>query len=116
LPIVTEAIAAATPRREPETSPDQNHVERGARPPLVETRAAIPSSAPPRLEVTTWNRSEIRGREGAAAAAEPPIHVTIGRIEVTSLTQAALAKRPGAPRKPALSLDDYLARRQGRQP
>jgi hypothetical protein len=49
------------------------------------------------------------------AVEPPPVQVTIGRIEVTALTQAAPAKRPAAPRKPAMSLDDYLARRQGRQ-
>jgi hypothetical protein len=48
-------------------------------------------------------------------AAEPPIHVTIGRIEVTAMTQAAPAKRLTAPGKPAMSLDDYLARRQRRE-
>jgi hypothetical protein len=49
------------------------------------------------------------------AVEPPPVQVTIGRIEVTALTQAAPANRPAAPRKLAMSLDDYLARRQGRQ-
>jgi len=46
---------------------------------------------------------------------EPPVQVTIGRIEVTALTQVAPPKRAAAPRKPAMSLDDYLARRQRRE-
>jgi hypothetical protein len=81
-------------------------------PPLVKTAAVEPQAAPPRLET-----KPVHG--GAIAAdrtddAEAPIQVTIGRIEVTALTQAAPAKRGAVLRKPALSLDEYLARRQRR--
>jgi hypothetical protein len=61
------------------------------------------------------NRGDLSAREGGASDPEPPIHVTIGRIEVTALTPAAPAKRTVAPRKPAMSLDDYLVRRQRRE-
>jgi len=54
---------------------------------------------------------ENRRREQAQR--EAPVHVTIGRIEVTAMTAAAPAKRAPA-RKQTMSLDDYLARRQGR--
>lgn len=72
-------------------------------------------TAPPRLESQRSNRGGIVEPERSAAAAEPPIEVTIGRIEVTAVQQSAPAKRAPAPRKPAMSLDDYLARRQRRQ-
>jgi hypothetical protein len=44
---------------------------------------------------------------------EAQVHVTIGRIEVSAA--AAPAKRAPAPRKQTMSLDDYLARRQGKE-
>ena len=49
-------------------------------------------------------------------AGEAPVHVTIGRIEVTAVTQPVPPKRSTEARKPSMSLDDYLARRQRRQP
>ena len=50
----------------------------------------------------------------ADSAAEAPVHVTIGRIEVTAVTEAAPPKRTLSGRKPRLTLDQYLAGRQGR--
>ncbi len=47
-----------------------------------------------------------------APTVEPPVQVSIGRIEVTAVTAAPVQRRAVAPRKPAMSLDDYLARRQ----
>jgi hypothetical protein len=70
-----------------------------------------------RLNVTApvaLESGEDRLREQAQQAREGPVHVTIGRIEVTALTAAAPAKRAPAERKQTMSLDDYLARRQGR--
>lgn len=85
-------------------------------PPRLITVDGGPSiTAPPRLESQRSNRDGIVEPERSAAAAEPPIEVTIGRIEVTAVQQSAPAKRAPAPRKPAMSLDDYLARRQRRQ-
>ena len=51
-----------------------------------------------------------------AHSAEPPIQVTIGRIEVTALTSPAAQKRAPAQRKTAVSLRDHLSRRRGRKP
>lgn len=111
LPMASAAIAADRQRRESAKPPPQNHGEQGAAmPPLVPQQTTIVVSAPPRVELKSSP-----GRESAARGevdAEAPIQVTIGRIEVTALTQTASAKRAAAPRKPALSLDDYLARRQ----
>jgi hypothetical protein len=49
-------------------------------------------------------------------SAEPEVHVSIGRIEVTAVTAAPAQRRAAIPRKPTMSLDAYLARRQRREP
>ena len=71
----------------------------------------IQLTAPPSLS-TRHDRVDERARPPVADA---PVQVTIGRIEVTALVQAAPSKRAAPPRKPTLSLDDYLARRHGRE-
>lgn len=88
----------------------------GIEPPprLVETRQETPrpaAAAPPSLlsGMVTRRRAEPQH----AASTESPVEVTIGRIEVTALSAAADQKRKPASRRPAMSLDDYLARRQG---
>ena len=83
---------------------------------LVQSAKANPArpdvtlTAPPSIS----SRNE-RAQQPAKSSAEPPIQVTIGRIEVTAITQAAVLKRAAPARKPAPSLDDYLARRHGRE-
>ena len=91
--------------------------ERAITPPprLVESQQATPMPArvtPPSL----LSRGQ-QGRPGDAAgltSPEPPVHVTIGRIEVTALPPSSPTGRKSAPRPPSMSLADYLARRQGR--
>lgn len=96
---------------------------------------AISSTTPPATEPAAWPQVEpllaptIRVR-WPASAAQPPlarrpspsgpadttteVHVSIGRIEVTAIHEpAAPAQRPVARRKAPVSLDEYLARRQG---
>jgi hypothetical protein len=55
-----------------------------------------------------------RGRTGSGMVEETTeVHVNIGRIEVTAIHEPA-PSQPAAPRRnPPMSLDDYLARRQG---
>ncbi len=56
-------------------------------------------------------------RERAALdSPEPPIQVTIGRIEVTAVSSPAAPKRKAGPRQPSMSLEEYLARRHGGRP
>ena len=88
-------------------------------PRLVEQKTPGPPVAPKRLDKapdTVMASQPMRDREQnqPKAMSEPPVQVTIGRIEVTAVTQAPPAKRVAAPRKPAMSLDDYLTRRQGK--
>lgn len=55
---------------------------------------------------------EARQRAGAVEETTE-VHVTIGRIEVTAVQEAA-AQKPASRRRPApMSLDEYIARRQG---
>jgi hypothetical protein len=57
-----------------------------------------------------------RGRPAAAepSSRRPTIRVTIGRVEVRAVLQGTPPPQPAAARRgPALSLDDYLARRNG---
>ncbi len=58
----------------------------------------------------------------APAQAEPAprqpdeVHIHIGRIEVTAIQETAPARREARKGPPPLSLDDYLARRNGERP
>jgi hypothetical protein len=79
---------------------------------LVTTQAMKAAAVPPRLEPQVSNSREVEARARESAAPEPPVQVTIGRIEVTAVTAAPTQRRAATPRKPAMSLDDYLARRQ----
>jgi hypothetical protein len=72
--------------------------------------------APPRFERAMPTRDEVPAVYRGHSAAEPPVHVTIGYIEVTAVTTTPTQRRAAIPRKPAMSLDDYLARRQRREP
>lgn len=91
--------------------------ERAVTPPprLVEAQQATPMSArvtPPSL-LSTGQHGQ-RGDAAQATSSEPPVHVTIGRIEVTALPAPSSPGRKSAARPPSMSLADYLARRQGR--
>ena len=88
LPLAPQAAAPLTGRESPGK---QNRSERTAPAPLVEIRPPKPTNAPPRLDAKMSNRVELSAREGAASDPEPPVHVTIGRIEVTALTRRASA-------------------------
>jgi hypothetical protein len=74
-----------------------------------------PSEHPiaPRSLVTP-RQAAVYLRQDTPDAAEPPVHVTIGRIEVTAVSAAPAPKRT-PPRSPSMSLDEYLARRQRRE-
>jgi hypothetical protein len=101
---------------------------------LATTSPGSSTEAPP-----AWNQLQpllspvIRVRQPATAHAQPleprrpghggrveettEVHVSIGRIELTAIHEpAAPAQRPAARRKAPVSLDEYLARRQGGRP
>lgn len=89
-------------------------VARMVPPPLVNTRHdAVQSSAaaPPSL-VSTRGIGR-RTERNQTAATEAPVEVTIGRIELTAVSTAPDTKRKPGARRPAMSLEEYLTRRQG---
>lgn len=51
-----------------------------------------------------------------AASDSTEVHVTIGRIEITAVHEASPAKRSSPAKAKPMSLDEYLARRDGRRP
>ncbi len=57
-------------------------------------------------------------RDWAARSAGEPteVHVRIGRIEITAVQDAPPPKRQAAKANKPMTLDEYLARRQGRRP
>lgn len=69
-----------------------------------------PLSAPPSLLARPSSQPvAVQGSD----AAEPEVHVTIGRIEVTAVHAPPSPKRAPAPGKKPMSLDEYLAKRSG---
>ena len=92
--------------------------EQAMLPRLVQERVSDRSTAPHRVNCLTAPAQLTHGagsaQERAGDNTETPVHVTIGRIEVTAVTAPQAQPRPSSPRKPPMSLNDYLARRQGR--
>ena len=102
-------------RGEPVSVPRTARIE--APPPAADTRRHIARSsvtAPPSLASgATVGR---RQAQISKTSIEPPVEVTIGRIEVTALSAAPDRKRKPEARRPAMSLEEYLTRRQGGRP
>ncbi len=133
MPAAPRADALTTPAQAlpQQTGPSGQHIEDrvasvpvhpAARmaplPRLVETRHQTPRSsaaAPPSLlsGIVTGRRTEPTPH---AVSTEPPVEVTIGRIEVTAVSTAPDTKRKPGTRRPAMSLEEYLTRRQGGRP
>ena len=61
-------------------------------------------------------RAQIRRQLAAERTAPSEVHVTIGRIEVTTAPVAPTPKRKVSERAPAASLEQYLASRVQRNP
>jgi hypothetical protein len=135
------ATHAKTPMPTPGTPDTAGETRRGrranpaTRTPVTPRPDATASTTPSTTEPPAWTQVEpllapaIRVR-WPASTAQPPqtqrpghgsrveetteVHVSIGRIELTAIHEpAAPAQRPAARRKAPVSLDEYLARRQG---
>lgn len=101
----------------PVDSPSVLPATRTAPPPLVQAHPATGASstvAPPSLRSRPV--SGRRTEQNHPATIEPAVEVTIGRIEVTAVSTASDAKRKSGARRPAMSLEEYLTRRQGGRP
>jgi hypothetical protein len=82
----------------------------GALPPTHETApAVIVFGAPDPLAA-----GDDRPQSQSAGATQPPVTISIGQIEVRAAPAAAQPQTAPAFR-PRVSLDDFLARRQGRR-
>jgi hypothetical protein len=81
----------------------------------VETRHSVETTTLLRERISRVGsvRREVAAIQAASAAAEPVVHVSIGRVEVRAVTPQPPARR-AAPRPPSLTLDDYVARRDGK--
>lgn len=86
-------------------------------PPLVEPPSREPAAmqqqfAVPTSLLATTPAPESRQHE-TSPVAEPPVQITIGRIEVTAVSAPPAPKRVAPARKASMPLHDYLARRRG---
>jgi hypothetical protein len=114
-----EARPAALTRREaveprrtvsPEATPEQ---------PLAAWQAVLVPRLPRHDFVMPPSRPPIGSAIGSpmqpptTRAAEPTVHVTIGRVEIRAVQAPAAASKRSVPPKPTLSLADYLDRRNG---
>ena len=95
-------------RKTPPIPPPRLVEQRAGHTVTSKRRTSLPGQVPPRLAPDHLQHE-------ASGAAEPPVQVTIGRIEVTAVTSASPPKRTPSPRKPSLSLEDYLARQRRRE-
>jgi len=83
------------------------------RPASLEPAASAPMTIP--FAATSRPAATPTGADAARTPA-PTIKITIGRVDVRAVMPAASAPPPApAQRRPALSLDDYLKRREGGQ-
>lgn len=81
-----------------------------------------PMETPPRPRAEHPLQVAVRAVEGVAPAsrvriddAAPTIHVTIGRVDVRAVVESEVPQRPApVPRRPSLSLEEYLKQREGR--
>ncbi len=89
-----------------------------APPPLVNMRhdAVRTSAAPPPVLVSGMGIGRRMDPVTHTASIEPAVEVTIGRIEVTAVSAAPDQNRKPVARRPAMSLEEYLTRRQGGRP
>jgi hypothetical protein len=78
---------------------------------LQPVTAAKPVTSPPQTSIDR-KRAEAQTKLVSPVSTAPEIHVTIGRIEVRAINSPAPVQAP--PRKPELSLDDYLRTRNQR--
>ncbi|MEV7037721.1 hypothetical protein [Amycolatopsis sp. NPDC051061] len=99
---------AAAPSLEDESAPPSFPAE--AEPVRAHPVRPAPAAAREPVDVPKPSRPVSR----RAPAAEPTVHISIGRVEVKAAPQPApRPARAESPRRPAVSLDDYLRNRAG---
>jgi len=110
-PLVTKTVPSSAASLQSSLKPLEPNPTAAApeqRPPLLPRRTATTTSSCPSLAGKV-------ALAGDSPAAEPTVHITIGRLEVrANMSTAPPAPRPHAENKPTLSLGDYLKRGGGR--
>lgn len=86
--------------------------------PKEPTGQAMPS---PRLNILPeeTNREHApwqRRRSEIPGDSEPTIHITIGRVDVRAVTPSSMSTAKESTRRPAMGLEEYLARRGNKRP
>ncbi|WP_275630165.1 hypothetical protein [Pseudomonas sp. 273] len=105
--------AAPTPVAMHETPPHHQAPTRAdATPPSPTTPRLPPLLAP--MAPATAPQPRVAPPQAEPVPRQPDeVHIHIGRIEVTAIQETAPARREARKGPPPLSLDDYLARRNG---
>jgi hypothetical protein len=113
---IVETHESVRSERETVTLHDERVVHTTDRVERVPVASPSPRKESPAVRNVTTRRATTRSAAPQPAPqpqpVEPTIHVSIGRIEVRANTQAATPRRREAP--PALTLDAYLERRNGK--
>jgi hypothetical protein len=76
----------------------------------------LEAPAPARSPTGRPSASPLSYRATATVEETTEVHVSIGRIEVTAVHEAPPPRRPAPKANKPMSLDEYLARREGRGP
>lgn len=111
--------ASAIPETGAQPSPESPRSAQAPLPRLVpqreaEVRHPVRESSNAPIPLTSQTRMERESAFLSRKPAEPPIQVTIGRIEVSAVTATPPLSRKAPVRQAAMSLQEYLSRRQGR--
>ncbi len=80
----------------------------------AEARHPVRESSSAPTPLTSRTRMEREATFPSREPAEPPVQVTIGRIEVSAVTATPSPSRKTPVRQPSMGLQEYLSRRQGR--
>jgi hypothetical protein len=103
------AAAAARSSERVQAAPRERSLSRDDRGRITPARVA---AAPPHVSLAPGNRGRKDERVRDSSPAE--VHIHIGRIELTAVAPPAPPRRQSTPGKPAMSLDEYLQRRERR--
>jgi hypothetical protein len=120
-PVTTPGAETARPEA-PIRPPDPVHHAHPVRPAAADDQPLHPAHSAYSTVSATRRDQPVRpaavplppaSRRSSRMAAEPTVHISIGRVEVKATAEPAAPKRAEQPRRPVLSLDDYLRGRAG---
>jgi hypothetical protein len=113
---VPERAAVPAPAVPAQHTPREGHLR--DRTPAVVTGPGHarprPEARPARVVQPDSGATRARDARSPDPHALPDVHIHIGRIELTAVTPAPVPRRQPQARRPAMPLDEYLRRRDGR--